>query len=72
MSAGHLGLAATHFQVSVEHFFLGKPDAHCNLCHMLYLFKMLTEKDIIDYIHTLTTMQVIEKGFRLNYIKALF
>ena len=66
------GLAVTHFQVFVRHFFLGKPDAHFNLGHMSYLFKTLTEQEIIDYLHTLTTMQVIEKGFRLNDLKAQF
>ena len=60
------GLETTYFQVSVGHFFLGNPDVHWNLGHMSYLFKMLTNQDIMDYFHIPATMQVIEKGFKLN------
>ena len=62
----------THFQVSMGHLFSKKSRCQFNSGHMSYWFKMLTEQDIIDYLHTLTTMQVIEKGSRLSDIKALF
>ena len=31
---------------------------------------MWTKQEITDYLHTLTTMQVIEKHFRLTHLKA--
>ena len=60
------GLATTHFQVSMGHFFLRKPDVQVNLGHMSYLFTMWTKEEV----QQLTTMQVIEKHFRLVDLKA--
>ena len=59
------GLVMAHFQVSVGHFFLGKPDVCFKLGHMSYLFNMWTKKEVKQ----LTTKQVIEKCMRLFEIK---
>ena len=53
------GLAGTHFQVSVGHFFLGNIVAHFNLGHMPYLFNMWTKQEL----QNLTIMQVINERF---------
>ena len=69
VTAGQLGLGKDTFSSIWDIFFCKNQMCIFNLGHMSYLFKMLTEQDIIGYLHTPTTMQVIEKGFRLNDIK---
>ena len=59
------GLAMTHFQVSVGHFFLGSPDANL-IWVMSYLLNMWTKQQL----QQLTTMQVFDERFKLNDLKA--
>ena len=68
VSAGQLGLGNDTFSTIWGTFlFLEKPDAQCYLGHMPYLFNMLTKKQVQQP----TTMQVIEKCFRLADLRAL-
>ena len=66
VSTGQLGLGNGIFSSICGTFFLGKPDAHFNLGHMSYLFNIWTSGPR----KKLTTMQVIQKYFRLVDLKA--